>query len=104
MYILRNHHHQWRNNLSEPQLSLDCSVRLHLIFTSLDFARVNFFYRARLSALQPTPKLEDQVSVFMSPTDRVAQFCLQALGYSFVTCDLEGYGGGILIHLNMGYT
>jgi hypothetical protein len=51
--------------------------------------------------LHPNPKLE--VFVFMSPSDRVAQLYLQALGYLFVAfCDLQGYGGGIQIHLRMG--
>jgi hypothetical protein len=47
------------------------SASLHLVFTSLDF--VTFFYRTSSSALFPTPNLEDQVSVFMTPSDRVAQ-------------------------------
>jgi hypothetical protein len=39
-----------------------------------------FFYSAGLSALRPTPNLEHQVSVLMSPSDRVAQLYLQAPG------------------------
>jgi hypothetical protein len=33
----------------------------HPSFTSLDFATLIFFRRARSSALRPTPNLEDQV-------------------------------------------
>jgi hypothetical protein len=45
--------------LFEPEPSLEESARLHPVFISLDFATVIFFYRARLSALRPTPNLED---------------------------------------------
>jgi hypothetical protein len=38
------------------------------------------FYRARPSALRPTPNLEDKVPVFISPIDRVAQLYTQAPG------------------------
>jgi hypothetical protein len=41
------------------------------------------FYRAGLLAQRPTPNLEDQVSVFMTPGDRVAQLYRQALGTHF---------------------
>jgi hypothetical protein len=44
----------------------------HPVFTSLDSTTI-IFYRARSSALRPTPNLEGQISVFMSPKDRVAQ-------------------------------
>jgi hypothetical protein len=54
------------------------------VFISLDFGTI-FFYRARLSALRPTPNLEDQVSVFtMSPSDRVVQLYPQAPDSLFV--------------------
>jgi hypothetical protein len=43
-----------------------------------------FFYRARSSALRPTPKLEDQVSVFMSSSDSTAQ--LYPPGTGFTSC------------------
>jgi hypothetical protein len=42
------------------------------------------FYKARSSALRPTPNLEEQVPVFMSPSDRVAQLYPQAPGSLFV--------------------
>jgi hypothetical protein len=41
------------------------------------------FYRAGLLVQRPTPNLEDQASVFMTPGDRVAQLYPQALGTHF---------------------
>jgi hypothetical protein len=49
-----------------------CPELGHPGFTSLDFATIVLFYRARSSALRPTPNLEDQVSLLMSPSDSVA--------------------------------
>jgi hypothetical protein len=40
------------------------------------------FYGVGLLAPRPTPSLEDQVSVFMTPRDRVAQLFPRALGSS----------------------
>jgi hypothetical protein len=40
-----------------------------------------FFYRTKSSALRPTPNLEDQVPIFMSPNNRLAQLYPQALGF-----------------------
>jgi hypothetical protein len=45
-----------------------------------------------MSASRPTPKLEDQVSVFMTPGDRVAQLYLRTLGSPF-TWAPEGLSG-----------
>jgi hypothetical protein len=54
--------------------------------------------------LRPTPNLEDQVSVFMSPSDRVAQLYREAPGSLFVAFyDSQGYGGGILTRLHTGH-
>jgi hypothetical protein len=47
-----------------------------LVVTLWDFYNsifLNFFYRARPLVLHPSAKLEDHMSVFMSPSDRVAQ-------------------------------
>jgi hypothetical protein len=41
------------------------------------------FYRAGLLVQRPTPNLEDQASVFMTPGDRVAQLYPQVLGIHF---------------------
>jgi hypothetical protein len=52
-----------------------------------------------LSQVRDSPNLEDQVSVFISPRNRVAQFYPQALASLFVTSyDSQGYGGSIRIH------
>jgi hypothetical protein len=54
-----------------------------------------------LSALRPTPNLEGQVPVFMSPSDRVAQLCPQVPGFLFIVFyDSQGYGGGIPTRLH----
>jgi hypothetical protein len=45
----------------------------HLVFIYLDFSEL-IFYRARLSVLHPTPNLENQVSIFMSPNDRQTSY------------------------------
>jgi hypothetical protein len=46
--------------------------------------------------LRPTPNLEDQIPVFMSPSDRVTQLYPQAPGsLSVAFYDSQGYGGGI---------
>jgi hypothetical protein len=51
--------------------------------------------------LLPTPNLEDQVPVFMSPSNKVAQLYLQAPDPLFVAFyDSQGYGEGILTRLN----
>jgi hypothetical protein len=51
--------------------------------------------------LRPTPNLEDQVSVFMPSSDRVAQLYTQALGSLFVASyDSRAYGGGIPTRLH----
>jgi hypothetical protein len=42
------------------------------------------FYRKKSPALHPTPNLEDQLFVSISPSDRVAQLYPQAPGYPFV--------------------
>jgi hypothetical protein len=55
------------------------------------------FCGARSLALRPTPILEDQVSVFMFPSERVAQFYGQAPGSLFIALyGSQGDDGGIL--------
>jgi hypothetical protein len=55
------------------------------------------------SALRSIPNLEDQVSVFMSLSERIDQFYPQALGFTFVAYyDSQGYGGGILTRPHAG--
>jgi hypothetical protein len=61
-------------------------------------------YRTRSSALRPTPKLKHQVSLFMSPSDRVSDSYPQAPGSSFfVFYDSQDYGGGALTLLHKGH-
>jgi hypothetical protein len=74
----------------EPQPSLKDSARLHPVFTSLNFVTIIFF-RASTSALRPVFNLEDQVPVFMSPRDRLAQLYPQAPGSFFVSYDSQTY-------------
>jgi hypothetical protein len=49
----------------------------------LGFRNNNLFCGAGLLVQRPTPNLEDQASVFMTPGDRVAQVYPQALGNHF---------------------
>jgi hypothetical protein len=101
------YHHHWQSSpfCVIAFLRRSCQICLefiHPVFTSLDFATA-FFYRSRWSALHPIPNLEDQVSIFMSPGDRVAQLYAQAPGSLFVVFyDSQGYGKGILTCLHMG--
>jgi hypothetical protein len=54
--------------------------------------------------LRPTPNMNDQVSVSMSPSDRVDQLYPQTLGSFFVAFyDSQGYAGGIFTRLHMKY-
>jgi hypothetical protein len=79
-----------------------CPELDHTVFTSSDFAII-IFYTARSSALHPTPNLEDQVPVFMSPQWLSAQFYPQAPGSLFVApYDSKGCGGGIRTRLHTG--
>jgi hypothetical protein len=49
-----------------------------------------------LSQVRDSPNLEGQVSVFLSPSNKVTRFYPQALGSIFVASyDSQGYGGGI---------
>jgi hypothetical protein len=53
--------------------------------------------------LRPSPNLEDQVSVFIPPSDRVAQLYPHALGsLFFASYDSRGYGGSILKRFHTG--
>jgi hypothetical protein len=56
-----------------------------------------------LSQIRDSTNLEDHVPVYISPTNRVAQLYLQALGSLLVVSyDLQGYGGGIRARLHTG--
>jgi hypothetical protein len=60
-------------------LGLLHKIRLNFLEASQQFS----FYRAGLLAPRPTPTLEDQASVFISPRGRVAQSYSPALGTHF---------------------
>jgi hypothetical protein len=56
------------------------------------------------ACVQPS-NLEDQVSVFISPSGWFTQLYVQALSCLFIAFyDLQGYGGNILSLLHMGST
>jgi hypothetical protein len=78
-----------------------CQICLHPVFISLDFARIFSFCKARSLALHPPPNLKDQVPVFISTWNRVAQLYSQALGSRLVA--LYGSQGGILMRLHMAH-
>jgi hypothetical protein len=54
-------------------------IRLNFLEASQQFS----FYRVGLLAPRPTPTLEDQASIFISPRSRVAQLYSQAPGTNF---------------------
>jgi hypothetical protein len=56
-----------------------CSFQFFLFWVFLTVT----FYRTGLLVQRPTPNLEDQVSVFMTPGDRVSQLYPQTLGTNF---------------------
>jgi hypothetical protein len=57
--------------------------------------------QGRQPCVQP-PNMEDQVPVFMSPSDRVAQLYPQAPGSLLIAFHVsQGYGGGILTRIHM---
>jgi hypothetical protein len=101
-------HHHWQNShfWATAFLRRFCQTSLFVAiytwirpsgFHFLDFATIIFFYRARSSALRPTPNPEDQVSLFISPNNRVVQLYPQAPDSLFVTFyGSLGYRGGIL--------
>jgi hypothetical protein len=76
----------------------DC-IRFSLFWISQQY----LLYRERSSDLLATSKLEDQVCVFMSHSEKVAQFYTQTPRSLFVAFyDSQGYGGIILTHLHTG--
>jgi hypothetical protein len=76
-----------------------CRLQLLLAFAS----RVILVSESRgthdhivLSQIRDSPNLEGQVPVFISPRNRVAQLCPQALGSLFIASyDSQGYGRGV---------
>jgi hypothetical protein len=79
-----NNNNNWQNSPSSVIAFLRryCQICLeldHPVFTSLDFATSFFIEQDRQPNIQP-PDVDDQVSVFMSSSDGVAQLYPQATG------------------------
>jgi hypothetical protein len=56
-----------------------------------------------LPQIRDSPNLEGQVSMFISPSNRVARLYPQAMGSLFIASyDSQGYGGGIRTRLHTG--
>jgi hypothetical protein len=63
-----------------------------------------FFLQSKVVSLASNPHLENQVPVFISPSDRVAKLYPQVPVSLFVAFyDSQGYGGGILTRLHTGF-
>jgi hypothetical protein len=74
----------------------------HPVFTALDLATIILF-QIQLVSFACNPNLQNQVSVFMPPSDRVAQLYPQAPGSLFISFyDSQGYGGDIITRLHTG--
>jgi hypothetical protein len=87
----------------KPQHSLENSARLHPIFTSLNI-RTIIFLETKVISLAFTLELEDQVFVYRSSSDRMAQLYPQARGSHFVAFySSQGCGGDILTSLHTGF-
>jgi hypothetical protein len=68
----------------------------------LEFATI-IFLQSKVVILASNLQPGGPVSVFMSPSDRVAQLYLQAPGSLFIAFyDSQDYDGGIQTHLHMG--
>jgi hypothetical protein len=102
--IVITYHHHWQNSPFRATAFLRRFCQIWYDFHFFAFRNNNSFYRARSSSvLRPTPDLEDQVPVFMCPSDTVAQLHPQAPGSLFVAFyDSQGCGGGILTRLHTG--
>jgi hypothetical protein len=80
-----------------------CHLQLLLALASTVFLRsesCGTHDHILLSQSRDSPNLEDQVSVFISPRNRVAQLYTQSLGSLFATSYYsQGYGGSIRIRV-----
>jgi hypothetical protein len=69
----------WENSLREPQSSSEGSYRIvfeleRLVFSPFDFASIFLFQeQGRETCIHPPPNMKDEVSVFLSPSDRATQ-------------------------------
>jgi hypothetical protein len=81
-----------KTRLSEPLPASEYYATLHPVSTSFDIATI-IFLQSKVLALRTTPDLDDEVAVFMFPSDRVAKLYPEARGSLFVAFyDLQGYG------------
>jgi hypothetical protein len=77
-----------------------CNLLLLLVLASAVLLKTIFYCPNSWNS----PNLEGQVPVFISPRNKVAQIYPRALGSLSVTSyDLQGYGGGILSRLHIGW-
>jgi hypothetical protein len=67
-----HHYHHWQNCPFWAIAFLRRFCQIASGFYFFWFRNNDFFYSARLLSLRPTPNLEDQEPVFMSPSDMVA--------------------------------
>jgi hypothetical protein len=92
---------------SSRQRGWVCHLQLLLVLTSAVIIRSEFrgtHGHILLSQIRDSPNLDGQVSVFISPRNKVAQLYPQALSSLFVASyDSQGYGGGIRSLLHTGY-
>jgi hypothetical protein len=99
--FIPNHHHHWQDSPFGPITFLRNFCQNTSGFHFSWFRNNNIFYRARSSALRPASNLENQVLVFMSPSDRVAQLYHRSPCSIFVAFyDSQGYGGGVRTRLH----
>jgi hypothetical protein len=90
------HHSIGKASIFKPWLSLSDLSALAFRPSSLHFfafRNSNFFTQQGPQRCVQLPNLEDQISVPMSPSDRVSQLWSQ---------DSQDYGGGILTHHHTG--
>jgi hypothetical protein len=89
--------------LFDPQPSLEDFCQTLSTFHFFGICNNDFFTEQVRQAFRPTPKLEVQVPVFMSPGDRVAQLDPQAPRFHSVAFyDSQGCGEIILTRLHTG--
>jgi hypothetical protein len=90
-------------------LQTGCLCRLQLLLVLVSAVILMSEFRGTHGHILPSQirdssNLEGQVTVFISPRNRVVNLYTQALGYSIFVAsyDFQGYGGGIRIYLHTG--
>jgi hypothetical protein len=92
-----------RTVLFEPQPSLEDSIRMHLVFTSLDFETTIFFLRNKVPSLASNCHPDGPGLCVYVPQLQGSPIIPQASGSIFVAfCDFQGYSGDILARLHLG--